>query len=153
MELTKELGTIFIETAQELKGYASRIFKAKVVKGLGKGGQRRAEEELGWNRGTIRKGMAELEGNFAYLDNFRARGRKPTEAHLPNLLDDIKSIADRLEMILQQVLREVTEISPSPERYFLLADGDPKPRGEPTGEKKAPFCSCARDCLGGIVDG
>ena len=53
MELTKELKTIFIETAQELKGYASRIFKAKVVKGLGKGGQRRAEEELGWNRGTI----------------------------------------------------------------------------------------------------
>ncbi len=94
MELTKELGTIFIETTQELKGYASRIFKAKVVKVLGKGGQRRAEEELGWNRGTIRKGMAELEGNFAYLDNFRARGRKPTEYHLLNLLDDIKAIAD-----------------------------------------------------------
>jgi hypothetical protein len=94
MELTKEMGTIFIETAQELKGYASRIFKAKVVKVLGKGGQRRAEEELGWNRGTIRKGMAELEGNFAYLDNFRARGRKPTEYHLPNLLDDIKAMAE-----------------------------------------------------------
>jgi len=94
MELTEELRTIFIETAQELKGYARRIFKAKVVKGLGKGGQRRAEEELGWNRGTIRKGMAELAGNFAYPDNFRARGRKPTEYYLPNLLDDIKAIAD-----------------------------------------------------------
>jgi hypothetical protein len=94
MELTEELKTIFIETAQELKGYASRIFKAKVVNGLGKGGQRRAEKELGWNRGTIRKGMAELEGNFAYLDNFRARGRKPAEYHLPNLLDDIKAIAE-----------------------------------------------------------
>lgn len=94
MELSKELRTIFIETAQELKGYASRIFEAKVVKELGKGGQRRAEEELGWNRGTIRKGMAELEGNFAYLPNFRARGRKPAEYYLPNLLDDIKAIAD-----------------------------------------------------------
>lgn len=94
MELTKELKTIFIETAQELKGYTRRIFKAKVVKGLGKGGQRRAEEELGWNRGTIRKGMAELEGNFAYLDNFRGRGRKPAEYYLPNLLDDIKTIAE-----------------------------------------------------------
>ena len=67
MELSKEWGTIFIETGQELKGYTSRIFKAKVVTGLGKGGQRRAEEDLGWNRGTIRKGMAELAGNFAYL--------------------------------------------------------------------------------------
>ncbi len=94
MELSKEMGAIFIETAQELKGYANRIFKAKVVKALGKGGQRRAEEELGWNRGTIQKGTVELEGNFAYLDNFRARGRKPTENYLPNLLDDIKAIAD-----------------------------------------------------------
>jgi len=94
MELTKKMKTIFIETAQELKGYASRIFKAKVVKALGQGGQRRAEEELGWNRGTIRKGMAELEGRFAYLDNFRARGRKAIEYHLPNLLDDIKAIAE-----------------------------------------------------------
>jgi len=94
MELTKELRTIFIETAQELKGYARRIYKAKVVKVLGKGGQRRAEAELGWNRGTIRKGMAELEGNFAYLDNFRGRGRKPAQYQLPNLLDDIKTIAD-----------------------------------------------------------
>ena len=56
MELTKELKEIFIETAQELKGYARRIFKAKVVKALGQGGQRQVEEELGWNRGTIRKG-------------------------------------------------------------------------------------------------
>ncbi len=94
MELSKEMKTIFIETAQELKGYANRTFKAKVVKVLGKGGQRRAEEELGWNRGTIQKGTAELEGNFAYLDNFRARGRKPSEYHLPNLLADIKAIAD-----------------------------------------------------------
>ena len=94
MELSKEMGAIFIETAQELKGYASRIIKAKVVKVLGKGGQRQAEEELGWNRGTIQKGTAELEGNFAYLDNFRARGRKPTEYYLPKLLDDIKAIAD-----------------------------------------------------------
>jgi hypothetical protein len=94
MELTEELKTIFIETAQELKGYARRIFEAKVVKGLGKGGQRRAEEELGWNRGTIRKGMAELEGDFAYLDNVRGRGRKPAEYYLPNLLNDIKAIAE-----------------------------------------------------------
>jgi len=93
MELSKELGTIFIETAQELKGYAKRIFKAKVVKALGQGGQRQAEKELGWNRGTIRKGMAEMKGNFAYLDKFRMRGRKGTESHLPNLLADIEAIA------------------------------------------------------------
>ena len=94
MELSQELGTMFIETGQELKGYASRIFKAKVVQALGQGGQRQAEEELGWNRGTIRKGQAEMKGNFAYLDNFRLRGRKAAEYHLPNLLNDIEAIAE-----------------------------------------------------------
>jgi hypothetical protein len=46
MELTEELKDIFIETAQELKGYAGRIFKAKVVKALGQGGQRRKDTVL-----------------------------------------------------------------------------------------------------------
>jgi hypothetical protein len=94
MELTKELKDIFIETGQELKGYARRVFQAKVVKLLGQGGQRQAEAELGWNRGTTRKGQAELAGEFGYWDQFRQRGRKPAEYHLPRLLDDIKAIAE-----------------------------------------------------------
>jgi hypothetical protein len=94
MELTKELKDIFIETGQELKGYARRVFQAKVVKLLGQGGQRQAEAELGWNRGTTRKGQAELAGEFGYWDQFRQRGRKPAEHYLPNLLDDIKAIAE-----------------------------------------------------------
>lgn len=94
MELTQELKGIFIETAQELKGYAARIFKAKVVKALGKGGQRRAEEELGWNRGTIRKGLTELAGGFAYLDQFRKRGRKPISEQRATWVEDLKAIAE-----------------------------------------------------------
>ena len=67
---------------------------AQVVKLLGKGGQRRAERELNWNRGTIRKGRHELESGLACIDAFSARGRKRAEEHLPNLLEDIKAIAD-----------------------------------------------------------
>ncbi len=94
MELSPELKAIFIETGQELKGYARRIFQAKVVNLLGQGGQRQAEKELGWNRGTIRKGQAELAGGFGYWDQFRRRGRKPAEHHLPHLLKDLKAIAE-----------------------------------------------------------
>jgi len=86
---------IFIETARRLKGYDRRSFMAQIVKAYGKGGQRWAERELGWNRGTIRKGTEELEGHFGYIDQFSVRGRKPVEAYLPNLLDDIKAIADQ----------------------------------------------------------
>jgi len=94
MEPTNELKALFIETAKTLKGSARRLFQARVVKALEKGGQRRAEAELNWNRGTIRKGTHELESGFTREDAFSARGRKRAEEHLPNLLDDIEAIAD-----------------------------------------------------------
>jgi len=94
MALTDELKALFRDIANRLKGYERRVFMAQVVKLLGKGGQRRAEREFNWNRGTIRKGLHELESGFACIDAFSARGRKRAEEHLPNLLKDIKAIAD-----------------------------------------------------------
>lgn len=94
MELTETVKKIFTETAQKLKGSERRLFMAQVVKALGRGGQRRAEAELGWHRGTIRKGVNELESGFVCYDHYAARGRKPAEHHLPQLLDDIQAIAE-----------------------------------------------------------
>jgi len=68
MGLTGTLKTIFTETAKTLKGSARRVFMARIVKALGKGGQRRAEIELGWDRRTIRKGTGELERGFRCYD-------------------------------------------------------------------------------------
>ena len=95
MNLSDTLKTLFIETAQTLKGHARRRFMAQAVKELGPGGQRRAERELGWNRETIRKGMREVKSGLICLDNFTARGRKRAEDHLPNLLTDITALVDR----------------------------------------------------------
>ncbi len=97
MELTGELKALFIETAQKLKGHERRIFMAKVVRLLGPGGQRQAESELGWNRGTIRKGRQELSSGLRCADAFSSRGRHRVEKRLPNLLEDIKSIVDTSE--------------------------------------------------------
>lgn len=93
-EITEELKTIFIETADTMRGSDRRLFMARVVKSLGWGGQSYAERELGWHRGVIRKGMHELETGIVCLDNFAGRGRKRAEEHLPNLLSDIKAIVD-----------------------------------------------------------
>ena len=82
MELTDSLKELFIDTANSLKGSARRIFMARTVRELGKGGQRRAERELTWNRVTIRKGKHELESGFVCIDAFSARGRKRAEDHL-----------------------------------------------------------------------
>jgi hypothetical protein len=94
MKLTKTRKTWLIETAQALRGSEKRMFMARTVKELGKGGQRLAERELGWNRGTIRKGTHEVESGIALEDKFSARGRKRAEVHLPNLLNDIRDIVD-----------------------------------------------------------
>jgi hypothetical protein len=92
MELVESLKTVLIETAESLRGAMRRLFMARTVKMLGRGGGQRAEKELGWNRGTIRKGLHELESGFTSIDNFSARGRKRAEEHWPRLEQDIREI-------------------------------------------------------------
>jgi hypothetical protein len=77
-----------------LKGASKRLFMASVVSQLGRGGQRLAEKELGWNRDLIRKGLHELKTGMACVDNFSARGRKRWEERNPELVKDIREIVD-----------------------------------------------------------
>jgi Rhodopirellula transposase DDE domain len=94
MVLVEEAKELLIETAKALKGSKRRLFLARTVRALGEGGQRLAERELGWNRGTIRKGLHELEHGIVCIDAYSSRGRKRSEDHLPNLLRDITAIVD-----------------------------------------------------------
>lgn len=94
MERVEETKKLFRETAKELKGRTRRLFMARTVLALGEGGQRLAERELGWNRVTIRKGQEELFHDMVCLDAYSSRGRKRSEEHLPNLLNDITAIVD-----------------------------------------------------------
>jgi len=94
MELTEATKVFLIATARSFAGSARRLFMARTVQELGAGGQRLAERELGWNRGTIRQGAHELRTGITCQDNFSARGRKPAEAYLPRLLDDLREIVD-----------------------------------------------------------
>ena len=79
--------------AKKLSGKDKRMYMAQVVERLGYGGQSFAEKEFGWCRDTIRKGQRERNGEELEGD-LSARGRKKSEAHFPNLLEDIKSIVD-----------------------------------------------------------
>jgi hypothetical protein len=94
MELTDAHKGLFQAAAAALTGSARRVFMARTVGELGPGGQRRAERELGWDRGTIRKGARELASGFRIIDAFALRGRKRAEDHLPTLLADITAIVD-----------------------------------------------------------
>ena len=94
MELTDSIIKLLQSATIARIGSERRLFMARTVKELGKGGQRRAQDLLGWDRTTIRKGMHELESGFICVDAFNARGRKRVEEHLPNLLVDIKAPVD-----------------------------------------------------------
>ena len=94
MELTPAVKSLLTSTVTELKGGARRLFMARTVQTLGRGGQAIVERELGWSRVTVRKGMHELNSGVTCMDACARRGRKRAEEHLPNLLGDIKAIVD-----------------------------------------------------------
>ncbi len=123
MDLTDAVKTLVQDAATQLKGSARRVFMAKTVRELGKGGQRRAERELGWSRMTIRKGLHELDSGIACLDGFALRGRKRMEEHLPHLLEDIRSIVDSQSQADPQfrTQRLYTRLSAAEVRRQLIA--------------------------------
>ena len=94
MRPAPEMIPVLIDTAKTLKASQRRAFMAKTVKAMGRGGQLWAEAHLGWNRGTLRKALHELDSGMTCLDAFHCRRRKSAEEHLPGLLDDIRAIAD-----------------------------------------------------------
>ena len=123
MELTEEVKVLLLTTAKELKGSARRMFMARTVQALGLGGQRLAERELAWNRGTVRKGMHEVKRGMVCVDAFSSRGRKRSEDHLPNLLSDITTIADSQSQADPQfrTMRLYTRLTAAEIRRQLIA--------------------------------
>jgi hypothetical protein len=91
-EWTAQFRTFLNKTRNLLKGSERRLFMARVIFNLGYGGSLRSERELGWDRTTIRKGLAELKSGITCCDNYSGKGKKPVEHHLVNLLGDIDDI-------------------------------------------------------------
>lgn len=94
MKLEEAVKELLIKTAETLKGSEKRLFMARTVRALGRGGQCLAQRELGWNRVTIRKGELELKNGISFIDAFSLRGRKRSEEYLPSLLKDITALVD-----------------------------------------------------------
>jgi hypothetical protein len=118
-----EMIPVLVDAAKALKGSQRRLFMAKTVQTMGRGGQRWAQEHLGWCRETIRKGTHELRSGMTCVDAFHCRRRKPAEEHLPRLLDDIRAIADNQSQADPkfQTNRLFTRISAAEVRRQLIA--------------------------------
>jgi hypothetical protein len=94
LQITDELKTVWKQTLAQLSGAARRLFMASVVKGLGRGGARQAQIQLGWDRTTLRKGLHELKSGIVCVDALAQRGRKPLEAKLTNLEADLRTMGE-----------------------------------------------------------
>jgi hypothetical protein len=92
MDIPPEMQELIRRTAQALPlGAQRRRYIADTVASLDLG-QRQARQLFGWGRDTIRKALRERHAGVTCVDAFHCRGRKPAEAHLPRLLDDIREL-------------------------------------------------------------
>ena len=80
--------------ARTLTGHQRRLFVAEVTLRLCQGKARQAEEQFGWGRETIGKGLLEIQQGIEIVDNFCARGRKRFEDRYPQLAEDIREIVE-----------------------------------------------------------
>ncbi len=92
--MDSEKKVLIKEATKRLKGYDKREYIAKISLDYFQGNARKTEREMGWGRECIQKGLKEKETGIRCIDNYKMTGRKRTEEKLPNLSEDIKSLAD-----------------------------------------------------------
>ena len=94
IKITSELRASWAQVFQSLPGRARRLFMASIVAGVDRGAASLLERELGWNRVTMRKGLAELAAGRPCEDVLTGRGRKPLEHTLPELEADLREMGE-----------------------------------------------------------
>lgn len=92
--LSDTVKSTFKDAAKKLTGNRKRDFMAKVTEEYFEGSARKAETVLGWYRHSVQLGLHERRTGIVCVDNYRARGRHKSEAVLPNLEADIRSLVD-----------------------------------------------------------
>lgn len=93
--LTEAVKATLKDAAQKLTGTRKRDFMAKVTEDYLGGSPRKAETVFGWNRNSVQLGLHERRTGIVCVDQYRARGRHPSETKLPDLDPDIRSLVER----------------------------------------------------------
>lgn len=93
-KLTEAIRFAIDRAARLLTGAKQRKYMAEITLEFFEGNTRQAERELGWGRATTEKGLRELATGVECVDNYSARGNKPSEEKLPHLAQDIRELVD-----------------------------------------------------------
>jgi hypothetical protein len=70
------------------------LFQAEVAAELCGGNPRAAERRFGWGRRAVATGLCEAGRGIRCLENFAAKGARPTEEKDPQLAADIRAIVE-----------------------------------------------------------
>jgi len=93
-ELTEKQIATIKDAAKKLTGAKRRAFQAQVAIDYLNGSARKAERTFGWHRKTVELGLNEYRSGIICIDNFSDRGNHKIEEKLPQLEQDIRSLAE-----------------------------------------------------------
>ena len=91
---TQQYEALIRSAAQRLKGHQRRLFQAEVTNALCGGSSRAAERRFGWGRDCVEKGLHEADSGLRCVENFTAKGARPSEAKDPQLAADIRALVE-----------------------------------------------------------
>lgn len=96
--MNAELTEAVIETARlaarKLTGPQRRAFQAEMAERYCGRSPRLTEEVFGWGREAVRTGLGERRSGIRCLDDFSSRGRKKSEAKVPQLAEEIRAVVE-----------------------------------------------------------
>ncbi len=93
-ELTEAVIATARLAARKLTGSLRRAFQAEMAERYCSSSPRLAEEVFGWGREAVRTGLGERRSGIQCLDDFSSRGRKKSEAKVPQLAEEIRAVVE-----------------------------------------------------------
>jgi hypothetical protein len=91
---TEQYESLIRSAARRLKGHQRRLLQAEVTTALCGGNPRAAEGRFGWGRAAVATGMREASQGIRCVENFSAKGSRPSEEKDPQLAADIRALVE-----------------------------------------------------------
>jgi DDE family transposase len=91
---TEQYESLIRSAARRLKGHQRRLFQAEVATLLCGGNPRAAERRFGWGRDAVATGLHEASQGIRCVENFSAKGSRPSEEKDPQLAADIRALVE-----------------------------------------------------------
>ena len=125
---TEQYEGLIRSAARRLKGHQRRLFQAEVATALWGGNPRAAAGRFGWGRQAVATGLKEAGAGIRCVENFSAKGSRPSEEKDPQLAADIRAVVEPHTYTDPELKssRRYSNLSAAEVLEALIAKGYPK---------------------------